>query len=100
MIELLVTSFAPEQADAVAVVKMYVDAFAVYRDGKIPDVGLKKWFTGELAELALLKKLKEVTLVWFGSDVEVVREGLQVEVSGVLEQAGRVDVKVLVDVFT
>ena len=99
VIELLVTSFAPEQADVVSTVRINADAFAVYRDGKIPDVGLKKWFTSELAELAMLKGLKEVTLAWFGSDVEIVREGLLWEVSGVLGEAGRADVKVVVDHF-
>ncbi|RMZ66580.1 tetratricopeptide-like helical [Pyrenophora seminiperda CCB06] len=97
VIELLVTSFAPQQADVISTVDIYVDAFAVYRDGVIPDVGLKKWFTSELAEMAMLKGLKEVTLVWFGSDVMVVREGLKWEVSGVFEEVGRADIKVVVD---
>ncbi|EFQ95529.1 hypothetical protein PTT_06326 [Pyrenophora teres f. teres 0-1] len=97
VIELLVTNFAREQAGMVAKVRIDVDAFAVYREGVIPEVGLKKWFTGELWELAGLRGLREVVLVWFGSEVGIVREGLLGEVSGVFERAGRVDVKVVVE---
>ncbi|KAI4707609.1 hypothetical protein J4E89_007714 [Alternaria sp. Ai002NY15] len=99
VIELLLTTFTPSQTDIISDVRLYVDAFGVYRDGKIPEAGLKAWFTEELGDLCQLVSLKDVTLIWFGSDIEVVKEHLNATVLDVFKEAGRGDIKVAVRYF-
>ncbi|KAF7441431.1 hypothetical protein A1F99_142920 [Pyrenophora tritici-repentis] len=87
-----------EKADKITKVEIDADAFAVYREGDIPGVGLQPWFTNELAGLAGLRGLKEVVLLWFGSDVRVVGQSLLADMSGVFQAAGRGDVRIVVKV--
>jgi len=99
VIELLLTTFTPSQTDIISDVRLYVDAFGVYRDGKIPEAGLKAWFIEELGDLCQLVSLKDLTLIWFGSDIEVVKEHLNATVLDVFKEAGRGDIKVAVRYF-
>ncbi|KAI1532319.1 hypothetical protein PtrEW4_006453 [Pyrenophora tritici-repentis] len=69
VLELVLTRLPREKADKITKVEIDADAFAVYREGDIPGVGLQPWFTNELAGLAGLRGLKEVVLLWFGSDM-------------------------------
>ncbi|KAL1795123.1 hypothetical protein ACET3X_006939 [Alternaria dauci] len=99
VIELLLTTFTTSQTDIISNVRLYVDAFGVYRDGKLPETGLKAWFIEELGDLCQLVSLREVTLIWFGSDIEVVREHLEMSVLSIFKEAGRADIKIVVRYF-
>lgn len=79
--------------------RLYVDAFGVYRDGKLPEIGLNAWFIEELGDMCQLVSLSEVTLIWFGSDIEVVREHLEMAVLTIFKEAGRADIKISVRYF-
>jgi hypothetical protein len=46
-----------------------------------------------------LVSLSEVTLIWFGSDIEVVREHLEMAVLSIFKEAGRADIKISVRYF-
>jgi hypothetical protein len=80
-IEMLCTTLTPMQADGISRVSLLVDAFAIYRDGKIPDAGLKAWFVAELSDLCMLAGLKH--LEWIK---------LREQVAEVLERARRTDI--------
>ncbi|CAI9629375.1 unnamed protein product [Alternaria burnsii] len=99
VIELLLTTFTASQTNTISTVRLYVDAFGVYRDGKLPEIGLNAWFIEELGDMCQLVSLSEVTLIWFGSDIEVVREHLEMAVLTIFKEAGRADIKISVRYF-
>ncbi|CAN9354215.1 unnamed protein product [Alternaria alternata] len=99
VIELLLTTFTASQTNTISTVRLYVDAFGVYRDGKLPEIGLNAWFIEELGDMCQLVSLNEVTLIWFGSDIEVVREHLEMAVLTIFKEAGRADIKISVRYF-
>ncbi|CAN9441274.1 unnamed protein product [Alternaria alternata] len=99
VIELLLTTFTASQTNTISTVRLYVDAFGVYRDGKLPEIGLNAWFIEELGDMCQLVSLSEVTLIWFGSDIEVVREHLEMAVLSIFKEAGRADIKISVRYF-
>ncbi|KAH6848873.1 hypothetical protein B0T12DRAFT_515440 [Alternaria alternata] len=99
VIELLLTTFTASQTNTISTVRLYVDAFGVYRDGKLPEIGLNAWFIEELGDMCQLVSLSEVTLIWFGSDIEVVREHLEMAVLTIFKEAGRADIEISVRYF-
>jgi hypothetical protein len=99
VIELLLTTFTASQTNTISTVRLYVDAFGVYRDGKLPEIGLNAWFIEELGDMCQLVSLSEVTLIWFGSDIELVREHLEMAVLTIFKEAGRADIKISVRYF-
>ncbi|EMD94239.1 hypothetical protein COCHEDRAFT_1094483, partial [Bipolaris maydis C5] len=92
VIEMLCKNLTRSQANAISRVRLLVDAFAIYRDGKIPHSGLKPWIIVELSDLCMFEGLKELELVWFGSDIEPVQTELHKQVTEVLERSGRTDI--------
>jgi hypothetical protein len=99
VIELLLTTFTASQTDIISSVRLYVDAFGIYRDGKIPETGLKAWFIEEVGDLCQLVSLREVKLIWFGSDIEIVKEHLNLAVLAILKEADRADIEIAVQYF-
>ncbi|EUC37455.1 hypothetical protein COCCADRAFT_33364 [Bipolaris zeicola 26-R-13] len=96
VIEMLCKNLTRSQANAISRVSLLVDAFAIYRDGKIPHSGLKPWIIVELSDLCTFEGLKELELVWFGSEIEPVQVALHEQVTEVLERSGRTDISLTV----
>lgn len=96
---MLLDSFTPEQTNAISRVRLFTDAFGIYgdSDSNVPDVGLRVWFVKELGQLGTVEGLKELEVIWFGSEGERIKEGLRKQVCEVLEKAGRADIDVKVD---
>jgi hypothetical protein len=98
VLDMFTTTLTFEQANAISAIRLFVDAFAIYRYGvKVPDAGLKDWFTMELRQMGLLTNLKRMTLIWYDREVDRLREQLVQAVEKEFGSVNRADIKVVVD---